>query len=319
MYTPKNSELEIISHSFSGYEILLSHMFYSAPHYHRDIEICYLLSGNISHIVPGQTFFPKEGDIWITNSFQVHEVIPESSIYLLVLQFPPSLFSSYFPKIENIIFSQTPLSPNSNYYPLVHDLLLEIAKIGFQEKENSVLYSVGLINILLNTFLKAVPCKLVTDSEKASMRSKTKRIHRITSYIDEHYTQKLLLSDIAESENLSLYYLSHFFKDTLNMTFQEYLAKKRSERARELLLQTNYSLLDISMACGFSDLKYLQSSFQKYYGCTPKDYKSTHNNNIIFTNPTDTVSTEELLTFSDALKTLDELTSPILDIAGLFT
>ena len=103
------------------------------------------------------------------------------------------------------------------------------------------------------------------------------------------------------------------------MTFQEYLAKKRSERARELLLQTNYSLLDISMACGFSDLKYLQSSFQKYYGCTPKDYKSTHNNNVIFTNPTDTFSTEELLTFSDALKTLDELTSPILDIAGLFT
>ena len=172
---------------------------------------------------------------------------------------------------------------------------------------------------MLNTFLKAVPCKLVTDSEKASMRSKTKRIHRITGYIDEHYTQKLLLSDIAESENLSLYYLSHFFKDTLNMTFQEYLAKKRSERARELLLQTNYSLLDISMACGFSDLKYLQSSFQKYYGCTPKDYKSTYNNNVIFTNPTDTVSTEELLTFSDALKTLDELTSPILDIAGLFT
>lgn len=70
-------------------------------------------------------------------------------------------------------------------------------------------------------------------------------MQNITQYIDEHYSEKLLLSDIAEHENMDLYYLSHFFKDNFGMSFQNYLLKIRCERARHLLILTDY-LLDSS-------------------------------------------------------------------------
>ena len=68
-------------------------------------------------------------------------------------------------------------------------------------------------------------------------------MRKITHYIDEHYSEKLLLSDIARKEDLSLTYLSHFFKDYLGLPFQEYLAKIRCEKARQLLLLTGLPIV----------------------------------------------------------------------------
>lgn len=96
---------------------------------------------------------------------------------------------------------------------------------------------------------------------------------RIVDYIDRHSSEKLLLSDIAEKENLNLYYLSHQFKNSFGMPFQEYLSRVRCEKARKQLILTDLSLLDICLSCGFSDPKYFNRDFRRQYGCTPKQYR----------------------------------------------
>ena len=72
--------------------------------------------------------------------------------------------------------------------------------------------------------------QLLSDKEKNASQSKASRMRKITHYIDEHYSEKLLLSDIARKEDLSLTYLSHFFKDYLGLPFQEYLAKSDAKK-----------------------------------------------------------------------------------------
>ena len=54
----------------------------------------------------------------------------------------------------------------------------------------------------------------------------------------------MLLGDLAEEMGVSLYYLSHFFKENFGMPFQEYLSRLRCEKARHDLLMTDLSLLD---------------------------------------------------------------------------
>lgn len=49
--------------------------------------------------------------------------------------------------------------------------------------------------------------------------------------------------------------------------------KMRCEKARQLLLLTDFSLLDISIACGFSDLKYFNRGFARQFGCSPRQYR----------------------------------------------
>ena len=98
-------------------------------------------------------------------------------------------------------------------------------------------------------------------------------MRRIVSYIEDHFSEKILLSDIADEENLDLYYLSHLFTESFGIPFQKYIAKLRCERARSLLLMTDRSLLDISISLGFSDPKYFNKNFKDLYGCTPKEYR----------------------------------------------
>ena len=80
---------------------------------------------------------------------------------------------------------------------------------------------------------------------------------------------------MCETEHYNYKYLSHFFKDTLSMTFQNYLAERRFSNAVMLLETTELSMLDISLASGFSDVRYLSQLCQKHYGCTPLAYRKS--------------------------------------------
>ena len=84
---------------------------------------------------------------------------------------------------------------------------------------------------------------------------------------------ELYNNDLAKQEALSINYLSHFFQNHLGMSFQSYLNHIRCEKAHFLIKNTEMSLLNISEACGFSDLRYLNRAFEQIYHFTPKEYR----------------------------------------------
>lgn len=55
-------------------------------------------------------------------------------------------------------------------------------------------------------------------------------MRKITHYIDEHYSEKLLLSDIARKEDLSLTYLSHFLRITWDFPFRNTWPKSDAKK-----------------------------------------------------------------------------------------
>jgi len=118
-----------------------------------------------------------------------------------------------------------------------------------------------------------VPYCLISEKEHTLAANRAARVRSITDYIEENYGRKLLLSEIAEREKLSMSYLSHFFKDCYGMPFQDYLTRIRCEKAQQMLLSSELSLLDIGISCGFSDQKYFNKGFVTLYGCSPKEYR----------------------------------------------
>lgn len=115
--------------------------------------------------------------------------------------------------------------------------------------------------------------ELLPEKDINAYQTKQRRIRDLTDYIDQHFNEKLLLSDLARQEGVSTCYLSRIFKDLIGIPFQEYLMKIRCEKARHLLLLADHSLLDISVSCGFSDPQYFNRGFQLQYGYTPKEYR----------------------------------------------
>lgn len=99
-------------------------------------------------------------------------------------------------------------------------------------------------------------------------------VHLIQSYIEEHLKDSMLsVEDAAELVHFSVSYLREIFKDVTGESFNEYLIRKRMEKAGELLRNTSMKIVDIAEQCGYDNQRYFSSSFKKFYGCTPTEFK----------------------------------------------
>ena len=67
--------------------------------------------------------------------------------------------------------------------------------------------------------------------------------------------------------------MSHFVKDTMNQTFQDYVTSVRFNRARQMIAEGTDSLVSVSLASGFSDYRYFSQAFLNTYGMTPAEYR----------------------------------------------
>lgn len=98
-------------------------------------------------------------------------------------------------------------------------------------------------------------------------------IKRIIKYIDEHYSEPLSLSLLAEEFSFSYYYLSTYFSNHSSEGFNEYLNRVRINKALELLREGNMPISEISGAVGYSDHSYFSKVFKKFTKLTPSQYK----------------------------------------------
>ncbi|MDO4272589.1 MAG: AraC family transcriptional regulator [Eubacteriales bacterium] len=302
-------EFEIISYSRTNFKMFMVNSLYRTPHIHRDFEISYILSGDVEVFTPSQTVLLNAGNFWVMNPFMSHEIKAAKPALILSLQVPPEFFVSYYPQIENLEFVTCSSGKNTDApsYSLLQDAFIHMAYEYFGGDEFYEFKCAALLNQIFFWLMDIFGYKFVSKKERLASRTKAERMRAITDYIDENYCQKLLLTDIAGQEHLSLYYLSHFFKDCFGMSFQEYLLRIRCEKARQLLLLSEQTLTDICFACGFSDPKYFNNGFKRQYGCTPKYYRKQFRNDGLEQQQKSMLTIEEFLTPEASLITLDRL------------
>ena len=92
-------------------------------------------------------------------------------------------------------------------------------------------------------------------------------------YIDAHFDKDISLDDVSKVVNISPYYFSKIFKEESGLNFIEYLTNIRIEKAKNLLENSNLSVKEICISCGYSDPNYFSRSFKKNVGITPTEYK----------------------------------------------
>jgi len=160
--------------------------------------------------------------------------------------------------------------------------------------------------MLFYELLQLTPHTNISHTESIYAHNKATRMRRIVDFIEEHQEEKIMLSDIAEYEHVTLTYLSHFFKDNFHMTFQEYVSKLRCEKARNLIITTDLSLLDISISCGFSDPKYFKKGFISLYGCSPKEYRHNFGRQKLSGQQTSMLTTQQILSRQTSLVLLQQ-------------
>jgi AraC-like DNA-binding protein/ligand-binding sensor protein len=98
-------------------------------------------------------------------------------------------------------------------------------------------------------------------------------IARAKRFIGEHQAESLSLDQMAESLNVSTFYFCKMFKKATGLTFTDYVARTRIERAKNLLLNPNVRVSEVAYDCGFISLTHFNRIFKRVVGKSPTDYR----------------------------------------------
>lgn len=102
----------------------------------------------------------------------------------------------------------------------------------------------------------------------------TKSVRNAIKYIHDHLNENPSIDDISDAAAMSRSQLSTRFKEETGMTISEFIRKHKIDIAKDLLLHSDMSLLDISITLGFSSQAHFQKVFKEVENITPKDYKA---------------------------------------------
>ena len=269
-------EYELISHNYiRGFHLFLVRILYRTPHLHREFEVNLILDGSVEILSQGREYHAETGDFFVFDPYQPHELrAREGTVLILSIQISPAFFSDYFPQMESVRFGteifHRAASPR---HQQLYRQLLELTCCYCQKAPFYELDCAGNINALFRALLDVSAFTVVSEAERPAQRARQERVRYLAERIEGGFSEKLLLGDLAKELGVEHYYVSPFFLQHFGLSFQEYLAKLRCEKARRELLLTDRSLLDISLSCGFSSPKYFQRAFQKQYGATPREYR----------------------------------------------
>jgi|ERR1700733_12828594 AraC family transcriptional regulator len=99
------------------------------------------------------------------------------------------------------------------------------------------------------------------------------RERRVRQYIQENLETQLSLDELAKVAEISPNYFVSLFRQSTGMTPHKFVVQQRVEYAKELLTESKLSLIEIAHRCGFPDQSQFTTTFRRYLGLPPGQYK----------------------------------------------
>lgn len=267
---------------------------HSPRHWHRSLEILFVLSGEMDILIENKNYHLIEDDIILINPNQLHETHSRDCV-LIAFQLRLSMFQLDWLTPETIAFDC-----NSSTHPdkqIFHPLKVLLAKLvqinSVPEKLNELVnfsYAYQLIHELtLNFRSETMPVSIRSQKNLDRLRS-------ILTFIEEHYTDDLSLKSLSDLEFLTPTYLSHFFQDNMGMPLTSYITRFRLDKSMQDLLYTDLSLDEVALRNGFPNARSYSKYFMKEYKKLPSQYRKENAGPYAALSPLDTPKSINYLT-----------------------
>lgn len=99
-------------------------------------------------------------------------------------------------------------------------------------------------------------------------------INKAICYTCHNYWEPLTIERMAEYLGLNKCYFCQLFKKETGKTYSQFLNEIRIEKSKELLKNTDMSILDIALSVGYNNQNYYTMAFKKITGVTPLKYRN---------------------------------------------
>lgn len=250
-------------------------------HWHPEIELTLIQKGRMLYKVNHCEFHLKEGDVLFGNANTLHAGTMENlqDCRYVSVTFSAKLIYGFY---RSAVYTQYVEPVIKNFgLPAIHmdgsELWHEKFKAGVEsiirlERERPAFYEMDML-MELQALWKLLLENLPPEREFSSqVKAEYDRIRAILSYIEQNYSGKLSLKEIAEHIHLCESECSRVFKRYMKTSLFSFLQEYRIERSLEYL-NRNESISEIAHKVGFGDSNYYSKVFTKIKGCSPREYR----------------------------------------------
>lgn len=250
-------------------------------HWHPEIELTLILSGEIEYHVNSQKYFLSAGEGLFGNSNTLHSGYQKDgkACSYLSITFHPRFLYGYEDSVlqtkyvgfitGNESWPSLKLTRDVPWQEEVLSLMEQIYALFQAAPDDYELQTHRLIFDIwerLYRYYSALP-----ENKKRPQRH-LQRLRDIITYIEAHYNENISLDDIAAHVNVCKSECCRFFKKHMNMTIFEYLLFLRIQNSLPLL-KNGESVTAAAGKCGFSSPAYYGQIFKRYMKCSPMEYQ----------------------------------------------
>lgn len=250
-------------------------------HWHPELEIITVISGEVGITIGENQYVGQKGDIFFVDVEQLHEIRGG----------PGNLFRAYVFPLDSLQFQRTDLAQSELLAPLAaRELKFRTALHSDQPGCAGIREAFGLIERAYaakgtgyQLMVKAALLQIVAIAaangilEHRAARQpgdyRAQTLKSIVEYLNAHFTEPIRLNDVAARFGLSPQYFCTFFKDNLGKTLVQHVNFLRIEQASRLLRETGLPIMDIAFSVGFENFSYFIKRFREVFGCTPSQYR----------------------------------------------
>lgn len=105
-----------------------------------------------------------------------------------------------------------------------------------------------------------------------------RKIEVSLQYMEENYNKNLNMATVSNYVSMNYSSFSCLFKEKTGYSFVEYLNKLRIDKAKELLVETDLKIHEISKKVGYDNDKYFLKKFKLICGISPSEYRNYYQN-----------------------------------------
>lgn len=264
-------------------------------HRHDFLELVYIMSGGGIQLVDDQSYHVSHGDLLFIDYGQTHSLIPHRSMTYVHILLEPEFFSRELLNVESIIdifccnmFSEFAGKQEGSvqcisFQKEERDQVDQLLHVMLQEYEQKNLGYLTVLRAQTQTLFAWMLRKMNSDIEKVLPES----VQDVLEYINEHFTEKIELGDIAAKGFYNPNYLSRILKKSCGKSFTQYIKEKRLAKAAELLRTTDMPVNDVMIKSGYTDSKMFYRHFKELHDTSPGSYRQNYRKETV---PKDIIS-----------------------------
>lgn len=246
-------------------------------HWHRAVELFYMERGAIEYETPGGCVRFPEGSGGLINADVLHisRTLGETAVQRLHIFDASFIGGQPDGRIAQKYIAPIINAPGLEVIPLMpdnpaHAEVLNKIRESFKIDTSDFRYELKLRETLEDIWVDLLG--LMPD-ERSDTYASSIKIKQMMVFVQEHYSERIKISDIADAAYVSERDCYRVFQTFLHTTPADYLKSCRIQAACRMLAGGDDSITRISFACGFSSSSFFGKVFLTETGMTPSEYR----------------------------------------------